>query len=113
MSDPNNTNLLLGQIKGLVESMRDEQRIQGKRQDDMKDELARMGGKLEGVLTGQEMQGKAIEGLKTSVAGLDTRLRKVEVNAAKQGAIAGGAVAVGMALLVEGMKALMHRGGPH
>ena len=43
--------------------------------------------------------------------GLDDRLREVEKKAAVAGAVSGGAVAVGTALVVEGIRQFMRGGG--
>jgi hypothetical protein len=90
MSEQNNDRrqelLLLGQIHGLVQSLRDGQEQQNTRMDRME---KRMG---------------------EHYNGLDARLREVEKKAAVAGAVSGGAVAVGTALVVEGIKQFL-RGG--
>ncbi|MBV8249115.1 MAG: hypothetical protein JO200_11770 [Comamonas sp.] len=78
--------LLLGQIHGLVQSLKDGQDQQNHRMDRME----------------QRME--------EHYNGLDGRLREVEKKAAVAGAVSGGAVAVGTALVVEGIKHFM-RGG--
>ena len=91
MSEDNNNErrqelLLLGQIHGLVQSLKDGQDQQNRRMDRME----------------QRME--------EHYNGLDERLREVEKKAAVAGAVSGGAVAVGTALIVEGVKQFM-RGG--
>ena len=43
---------------------------------------------------------------------MDDRLRSVEQRSAAVGAVSGGAMAIGVALIVEGMKQWLKRGGP-
>jgi hypothetical protein len=81
--------LLLGQIHGLVQSLRDGQVAQTNRLDQMEQRIDER------------------------FDGMDDRLRVVEQRSAVAGAISGGAVSVGLALLVEGVKAWLTRpGGP-
>lgn len=79
--------LLLGQIHGLVQSLKD----------------------------GQELTNRRIEGLEQRVNerfdSIDTRLRAVEQKAAVIGAASGGAMALGTALIVEGIKNWLGRHG--
>lgn len=42
---------------------------------------------------------------------IDVRLRKVEEKAAVTGAISGGAISIGIALVIEGLKQWVSRGG--
>jgi hypothetical protein len=90
MSEQNNDRrqelLLLGQIHGLVQSLRDGQEQQNTRMDRMEKRM------------------------EEHYNGLDARLREVEKRAAVAGAVSGGAVAVGTALVVEGIKQFL-RGG--
>ena len=79
--------LLLGQIHGLVQSLKDGQNQQNVRMDRME----------------QRME--------EHYTGLDTRLREVEKKAAVAGALSGGAVAVGTALVVEGIKQFIRGNG--
>jgi hypothetical protein len=79
--------LLLGQIHGLVQSLKDGQDQQNRRMD-------RMEARMEEHYTG-----------------LDERLREVEKKAAVAGALSGGAVAVGTALVVEGIKQFIRGNG--
>lgn len=78
--------LLLGQIHGLVQSLKDGQDLQNRRMDRME----------------QRME--------EHYNGLDARLRDVEKKAAVAGAVSGGAVAVGTALVVEGIRQFMNGG---
>lgn len=92
MSDSNNNDrqqelLLLGQIHGMVQALQQGQGLQNQRMD-------RMEKRMEEHYTG-----------------LDSRLREVEKKAAVAGALSGGAVAVGTALVVEGLKTFMRGGG--
>ena len=79
--------LLLGQIHGMVQSLKDGQDQQNRRMDRME----------------QRME--------EHYNGLDTRLREVEKKAAVAGAVSGGVVAVGTALIVEGIKQFVRGGG--
>lgn len=56
--------------------------------------LGEIKGKLDLVIANQDAQG-------TKLDGLDTRLRKVETRAALNGALSGGLVSVGVALMIE------------
>ncbi len=78
--------LLLGQIHGLVQSLKDGQDLQNRRMDRME----------------QRME--------EHYSGLHSRLREVEKKAAVAGALSGGAVAVGTALVVEGIRQFMNGG---
>lgn len=74
--------VLLGEIKGIVEGLRD----------------------------GQTEHNRRFDGLDTRIDGVDTRLRAVEVRSATYGAVSGGVMGIGMALLVEGLKEWLRRG---
>ena len=83
-----------------------------------KDELMLLGkidGKLDGITAHLNRQDKRIEELDARVDarlnGIDGRLREVEKKAAVAGAVSGGAVAVGTALIVEGIKQFVRGGG--
>ena len=78
---------MLGQIHGLVQSIREGQELQNRRMDRME------------------------ERMEEHYKGLDDRLREVEKKAAVAGAVSGGAVAVGTALVVEGIRQFMRGGG--
>lgn len=90
MSDPNQRSdrtaelLLLGQIHGLVQGLKE----------------------------GQEQQNARLERIDGRMDGIDGRLRTVEKQAALSGAISGGAVGIGVALIVEGLKQWLKRGAP-
>lgn len=79
--------LLLGQIHGLVQALKDGQDLQHRR-------LAALEDKVDARFDG-----------------IDQRLRNVEQKAAVVGAASGGAMALGMALIVEGIKQWLGRGG--
>jgi hypothetical protein len=86
MSDPQGRTqelLLLGQIHGLVQSLKD----------------------------GQDLTNRRIDQLSGRFDALDGRLRNVEQKAAVIGAASGGAMALGTALIVEGIKHWLGRGG--
>lgn len=78
--------LLLGQIHGMVQALKEGQDLQNRRMDRME----------------QRME--------EHYNGLDERLREVEKKAAVAGALSGGAVAVGTALVVEGIRQFMNGG---
>lgn len=86
-SDRTKELFMLGQIHGLVQSIREGQDLQNKRMDRIE----------------QRME--------EHYKGLDERLREVEKKAAVAGAVSGGAVAVGTALVVEGIRQFMRIGG--
>jgi hypothetical protein len=87
MSTPDPTNaqqlLLLGEIKGIVQGLRD----------------------------GQAAQDRRMANIETAATSMDARLRKVEVRSATFGAVSGGVMGVGMALLVEVLKDSVRRAG--
>lgn len=84
MSDTPHTDLLLGQIKGLVESL----------------------------VEGQKAQAHRFDKLDARIDTIDVRVRSVEVRAATFSAVTGGVMGIGMALLVESIKDWMRRGPP-
>lgn len=59
--------------------------------------LGRIDGKLDGVQDHLHRQDKRLDGI-------DERLRVVEQKAAITGAVSGGAMSIGMALIIEGLK---------
>lgn len=63
--------------------------------------LGRIDGKLDLVIKSQTEQGVRLDQM-------DDRLRKVEVTAAKAGAISGSLVSIGIAFIAEGIKAALH-----
>ena len=72
--------------------------------------LGRMDGKLDGINAHLKQQDKRIDELDVKLNGridsIDERLREVEKKAAVAGALSGGAVAIGTALIVEGNQAV-------
>lgn len=78
--------------------------------------LGKMDGKLDGITAHLTRQDKRIDALDermdSRLNDIDTRLREVEKKAAVAGAVSGGAVAVGTALIVEGIKQFLRGGGP-
>lgn len=78
MSSDTDTQRLLGEIKGIVEGLRDGQVATNVRLDRM-----------------------------------DDRLRVVEQRAAAVGAVSGGVMAVGIALVIEALKSSIGMGKPH
>ncbi|TXI17623.1 MAG: hypothetical protein E6Q67_12985 [Roseateles sp.] len=77
--------MLLGEIKGLVQGLKD----------------------------GQDVQTKRLDAMDTKLSGMDARLRDVERKSALFGAVSGGAMSVGVALIIEGLKGWAARGGSH
>ena len=78
--------LLLGQIHGLVQALKDGQGVTNGRIDELS---------------------KRVD---TRLDSIDSRLRKVEQKAAVAGAVSGGAMAVGTALIIEGVKHFLRNG---
>lgn len=66
-------------------------------------------GELKGSVAGMHSEQAEQRALLQSI---DARLRTQEQRAAAAGALSGGVISVGMALLIEGVKGWMHRGGP-
>lgn len=81
LHDENQTHFMLGEIKGIVEGLRE----------------------------GQDAQAKQFDKLDDRIDGLDSRLRSVEVRSATYGAVSGGVMGIGMALLIEGLKEWLRR----
>lgn len=75
--------LLLGEIKGIVQGLRD----------------------------GQVATNERLDKIDERFEGFDRRLRHVEQRAAVFGAASGGAMAIGTALIIEGIKVWLGRGG--
>lgn len=90
--------LLLGQIHGLVQSLKEGQDLTNRRIDALSD---RVDDRLD------SLSNRVDERLE----GIDGRLRTVEQKAAVAGAVSGGAMAVGTALIIEGVKTWLVRGG--
>jgi hypothetical protein len=86
--------MLLGEIKGLVQGLKDSQVEMHRRMDGMDSRI-----KDGFVAVDRKMDG------------MDKRLRAVEQKAAVIGAASGGAMALGTALIVEGIKHWLSRGG--
>jgi hypothetical protein len=78
--------------------------------------LGEIKGIVEGLRSGQQSTNTRLDKLETRIDqrmdGIDRRLRNVEQRAAAWGAMSGGAMAVGMALIIEGVKHWMAGGGP-
>lgn len=60
---------------------------------------------VESLKAGQDLENQRLDKM-------DERLRSVEQRSAAVGAVSGGAMAIGVALIVEGMKQWLKRGGP-
>ncbi len=80
--------------------------------------LGKIDGKLDGIrehLGRQDSRMDTIEKRNEERhTALDARLRKVEQKAAINGALSGGAMSIGIALIVEGVKTwFANGGGPH
>ncbi len=88
------TLLMLGEIRGLVQGLKDGQDATNNRIDETNNRLTSMGAQIS-----------------ERVDKLDGRLRAVEQRAAVIGAASGGAMAIGTALIVEGFKQWLGRGG--
>lgn len=77
--------------------------------------LGKMDGKLDGITAHLKRQDDRIDSLDKRVDerlnSIDGRLREVEKKAAVAGAVSGGAVAIGTALIVEGIKTFLRGGG--
>lgn len=77
--------------------------------------LGKMDGKLDGILDHLGRQDKRIDALDAKMderhKELDKRLRVVEQKAAVTGALGGTAASIGVALIVEGVKQWLTRGG--
>ncbi len=88
--------IMLGEIRGIAQGLRDGQATLAARFDQFEERID-----------------KRFDGIDDRFDGMDDRLRVVEQRSAVAGAISGGAVSVGLALLVEGVKAWLTRpGGP-
>ena len=60
---------------------------------------------VESLKAGQDLTNQRLDKM-------DERLRSVEQRSAAVGAVSGGTMAIGVALIVEGMKQWLKRGGP-
>jgi hypothetical protein len=97
---------LLGEIKGLVEGLRDGQKQTNERITSLETNI---GGNMKAL---EERIDKRMGTMEANVGGIDKRLRTVEQKAAVIGAVSGGAMSFGVALIVEGVKAWLASGGP-
>lgn len=91
--------LLLGQIHGLVQALKTGQDVQNTRISDLDKKLDSRIDDLEAKID-------------VRLVGIDARLRHVEQRAAVAGALSGGAMAIGTALIIEGIKTYIGHGGP-
>lgn len=98
--------LLLGEIKGLVQGLKTGQDMTNTRIQSLETNIGLSMTALEGRMD------KRMGALEGSVSGIDSRLRSVEQKAAVIGAASGGAMALGTALIVEGLKYWLGRGAP-
>jgi hypothetical protein len=73
--------------------------------------LGEIKGLVQGLKEGQDLQNKRFDKVDERLDGVDERLRTVEQKAAVAGALSGGAMALGTALIVEGIKHWLGRGG--
>lgn len=101
--------LLLGEIKGLVSSLReDHQRLEDRLADQLGATEGRLGDRIDATK-------KSVTDLDIRLSGridvVDARLRTVEQRSAAYGALAGSATSIGILLLVESLKAFIKRGG--
>jgi hypothetical protein len=84
---------------------------------EMKDQhlmlLGEIKGIVEGLKAGQQNQIEQLQALGTRVDQVDSRLRVVEQRSAVMGAVSGGAMAIGIQLIVESLKAWAGKGTPH
>lgn len=67
--------------------------------------LGKLDGKLDSMISTSKEQHLQ---LNSRLDGMDERLRKVEVTAAKAGAVSGSLVSIGIAFIAEGIKAALH-----
>jgi hypothetical protein len=67
--------------------------------------LGEIKGKVDGLASADEQHSEILRSI-------DSRLRTVEQKAAVNGAVSGGVVSVGMALIIEAARQWMGRGGP-
>jgi hypothetical protein len=89
---------LLGQIHAMVESLKAGQAAQAQRLELLQASNEQQLSRMEDVLTRR-------------IDGVDERLRIVEQKAAVSGAVSGGVMGVGVALLIEGGRALLRASG--
>lgn len=87
--------MLLGEIKGIVEGLRAQQADQVSALRDLRTDVNRR-----------------LDDVHKKVDGMDGRLRVVEQRSAVVGAVSGGAMAIGVALIVESIKSWIGKGAP-
>jgi archaellum component FlaC len=75
--------------------------------------LGRIDGKIDGIKNHLNQQDDRMDRQDASIKALDERVRGLEQRAAVAGAISGGAISVGIALLAESIKQWMARGSGH
>lgn len=90
--------LLLGQIHGLVQALKDGQDMTNRRLDEQSNRF-------------DEKIGDMSKRFDERLDHIDGRLRTVEQKAAVAGAVSGGAMAIGTALIIEGVKQWLRGGG--
>ncbi len=93
-STPDQHLVMLGQIHGLVQSLKDGQEAHAL-------QIREMGARLD----------KRIDKIDSRFDHLDERVRAVETKAAVSGAVSGGVMGVGMALLIEAGRAFLRSVG--
>jgi hypothetical protein len=74
--------------------------------------LGKIHGLVESLKEGQDEQNSRLDRIDGRIDGIDGRLRSVEQKAAISGALSGGAMGVGVALIVEALRQWIKRGGP-
>lgn len=75
--------------------------------------LGEIKGIVQGLKAGQETANDQLKALGQRVDQVDERLRVVEQRSAVMGAVSGGAMAIGIQLIVESLKAWAGSGRPH
>lgn len=75
--------------------------------------LGEIKGIVEGLKAGQQSQIEQLQALGGRVDQVDTRLRAVEQRSAALGAVSGGAMAIGIQLIIESLKTWAGSGKPH
>lgn len=73
--------------------------------------LGRIDGKLDSIVRRLDGVDQRFDRVESRLDGMDGRLRDVEKKAATFGAVAGGAVSVGTAIIVEGLRHVMRGAG--
>lgn len=84
---------------------------------EMKDQhlmlLGEIKGIVQGLKDGQDATNAQLKALGDRVDQVDERLRTVEQRSAVMGAVSGGAMAIGIQLIVESLKTWAGKGTPH